>query len=283
MKLSKIQCLVSSIALLGVLASCGPKKPGSSSSGSGSAEKPTGPVTVTFWHTFGKTTQDYLANVIEDFEELVYENEGVEVTVEANYRGNYDEVEDFIIKGFGTGSYPNIAVAYPDNVANYLYQANEGTVVDLEDYFSDEEIGFGKQAWLGDSEGGFAYGEDDFIPAFIEESRMYQQEGAYSIPFMKSSEVMFYNKDAFYRAMAIYKPAGVNIESEDAMDAWLNGITWDQLMDFASFIQERKNDILTSCEEPVYYDSDSNLFITNRVGREPDQSRSRDPGVSRRP
>ena len=266
MKLSKIQCLVSSIALLGVLASCGPRKTGSSSTGTpGTGVKPTGPVTVTFWHTFGKTTQDYLANVIEDFEELVKENEGVEVNVEANYRDNYDEVEDFIIKGFGTGSYPNIAVAYPDNVANYLYQANEGTVVDLEDYFNDEEIGFGKQAWLGDSQGGFAYGEDDFVPAFIEESRMYQQDGAYSIPFMKSSEVMFYNKDAFYRAMSLYKPAGVNVESEEAMDAWLNGITWDELMAFASYIKDHKDDILTSCEEPVYYDSDSNLFITKLI------------------
>ena len=271
MKLSNsITCLVSSIALLGVLAGCGPK---------GTNSTPTGPVTVTFWHTFGKTTQDYLANVIEDFEELVYENEGVEVNVEANYRGNYDEVENFIINGFGTGSYPNIAVAYPDNVANYLYQANEGTVVNLEDYFDDEEIGFGKQAWLGDSVGGFAYNESDFIPAFIAESRMYQEEGAYSIPFMKSSEVMFYNKGAFYRAMALYQPDGVNVESKEAMDAWLNSISWDELMDLGQFIVDNKADILTSCEEPVYYDSDSNLFITKLIQNDIPYSEIGDNGM----
>lgn len=259
MKLSKSTGLVSVIALLGVLASCGGETTSSTSSGHG--ERPNN-VTVTFWHTFGKTTQDYLANVIEDFAEAVYEHDGVNVTVEATYRGNYDEIEGFVINGLSTGNYPNIAIAYPDNVTNYLYQANEGTVVNLENYFNDPEIGFGKQAWLGDSSSGFEYGEDDFIPAFIEESRLYQEEGAYSLPFMKSSEVMFYNKDAFYRAMRLYAPEGVITDSEDSMDNWLSTISWDELMDFSEFIVEHKGDILSSLEYPVYYDSDSNLFIT---------------------
>ena len=178
-------------------------------------------------------------------------------------------MQGIIIKGFGTGAYPNIAVAYPDNVANYLYQAKDN-VVDMEELMNDENIGFGTQEWLGDSSDGVVYDSEDFIQAFLDESQSYNEEGAYSLPFMKSSEIMFYNKNAFYPACQLYAPEGVDTSSEQAMDEWIANITWDELTDFATFISENRSNgaILSSLEYPVYYDSDSNLLITKLIQNE---------------
>lgn len=262
MKLNKsITGLVSSIALLGVLVGCGGNE--SSQSSSTMPEKPSN-VTVTFWHTFGDTAENYLERVANEFSELVLEHDGVNVTIEADYRGNYDDIEGIVIKGFSTGNYPDICVAYPDNVANYLYQREE-VVVNLDEWMEDEEVGFGAQEWLGDISGSQVYDKSDFIEAFIDESSLYQQEGSYSLPFMKSSEVMFYNKGAFELACDLYQPEGV-ADTEGARQEWLESLSWDEFVEFGRFIKEHAEQILSPLAEddgyPIYYDSDSNLFIT---------------------
>lgn len=285
MKLSKsITGLVSSIALLGVLVSCGEKTQGQSSSSTTDGEKP-GTVTISFWHTFGKNTQDYLSQVIESFHDLVLEHDGVNVTIEPTYKGSYDDIQNNILMGFASGSYPNITVAYPDNVANYIYNSPSGreVLVNLDQWMSSPEVGFGTQEWLGDKSGSISYGKDDFVEAFIEESSMYQQEGSYSLPFMKSSEVMFYNKQAFYTACRMYQPEGVNVDSTDAMDEWISNINWTDFMVFGEYIKEHKQEILTSLEYPIYYDSDSNLFITKLMQNGIPYSAIGDSGVGEIP
>ena len=281
MKLSKsITSLVSAFALLGILAGCNNDSSQSSSpdqtgTGSGSSEstqpintdggKPISPeygeapdqVNIAFWHTFGHTTQSRLDIVIDQFEQLVRQHDGVQVNITAEYRGDYDTLEDTIVKGFAGGNYPNIAVAYPDNVASYIYQSREGTVVNLDEWINSPTVGFATQEWLGDQ-----YGKDDFIPAFIEESSLYQQEGSYSLPFMKSSEVMFYNMPLFYTACRLYQPEGVNIESNDAMNNWISTLNWSDFMDFNRFISAHKDEISNTVQFPSIYDSDANLFIT---------------------
>ncbi len=280
MKLSKsISCLVSSIALLGVMAGCGPRNNDSSSSASTPADSTNtgnsngGPtnseygeapktINIDFWHTFGQSIVTRLETVAADFKQLIQEHDGITVNVNLAYKGGYDDLEKAVITGFAGGSYPNISVAYPDNVANFLYQApTDTTVVNLDKWMNDEEVGFGKQDWLGDVYSGIPADKSDFVEAFIDESTMYQKEGSYSLPFMKSSEVMFYNKDAFERAFALYAPAGVG-DTEEAMANWLAGLTWSEFIDFNRFISANKSKILSTLEYPVVYDSDSNLFIT---------------------
>ena len=276
MKLSKsITCLVSSIALLGTLAACNNKESSSTSTSpeqtdstpdnTGKYPKPSS-VNITFWHTFGDTIEKQLNNEIDEFADLVKEHDGVDITIQADYKGNYDELQGIIIKGFATGAYPNISVAYPDNVANYLDEA-KANVVNLEELMNDETIGFGTMEWLGDYDDLNVFDSDDFIQAFLDESYSYSEEGAYSLPFMKSSEIMFYNKNAFYPACQLYAPEGVDTSSEQAMDEWISNISWDELMDFATFISENRNNgnILSTLEYPVYYDSDSNLLITKLI------------------
>ena len=48
-------------------------------------------VTIKFWHTFGQTVVDGLKSKINDFKQLVKQNDGVDVEVDLKYQGSYDD------------------------------------------------------------------------------------------------------------------------------------------------------------------------------------------------
>lgn len=240
--------------LLGGLSSCSDT---SSTSNGGSSS--TDPVEITFWHTSGQTVIRELNKKIEDFSALVKENEGVDVKITLSYQGSYDDQLDKILKGFPTGNYPTIAVAYPDHVAEYL--ESEGSdpgryVVNLQDYIDNPETTFGAEEWLGDGPA------DDFVTAFYEEGSSYAREGIYSLPLMKSSEVLYYNVDL---ALAYAYRYDSTINNRDALDEFINNLSWDKFMDFCQFIlddSQSSNPITRDLVWPAYYDSDENLFIS---------------------
>ena len=147
-------------------------------------------ITIKFWHTFGQTVVDGLKSKIADFKKAVKENDGVDVEVDMKYQGGYDDIAKLISDGFAVKNTPTIAVAYPDNVADYIEvgkSANVDFVVNLDQFIKSKEVGFGKEAWLGDK-----YDEEDFIEDFYAEGSAYTLEGTYSLPFLKSTEIMFY-------------------------------------------------------------------------------------------
>lgn len=239
--------LLSTIALLGGLSSCSNEESKN---------------TIYFWVPSGQTIVNKLTNYAEKFSELVLENEGVEVHVEVSYQGGYDDLLDKIVKGFSTGNYPTLAIAYPDHVAEYLDA--EGTdqgkyVVNIEDYAKDETIGFGKESYLGDG------AASDFVSAFYEEGHSYGREGLYSLPLMKSSEVLYYNTEAVLQCAKPYgETIGKNISTADQLEDYLNSIDFDELMDFCAFIKTyyEENYPDQNLLSPFFYDSDDNLYLT---------------------
>lgn len=252
--MKKIQmsvCLLSVFSLLGALTSCGG---GGGASDSLTSQNTTKNASVVFWHTFGAGIDQNINEKINEFERLVLENDNVNVTVDATYQGNYDDIQRKIINGIGGGNIPNLTVAYPDHVASYF--AQESTrgdyVVNLQPYMDNEEYGLGKEAYLGDK-----FGEDDFIESFLEEGRQFIAEGTYVLPFMKSSEVLFYNEDAVAYALRLRDPS-FSGTTED----YLASLSWDEFMDLARFCLENKEEVWSGMTTPVVYDSDSNLFIT---------------------
>ncbi len=263
--------LLITLPLFALLASCGggQASSGGASSSSASASSassgatssatsvtPTGKVTVPFWTTFGQKNGETLQAKADEFEEIILEEQGVEVEISLEYQGGYDDILNKITQGFSAGNIPTMAVAYPDHVANYLANEPEAGdyVYDVTPYMNDEAIGFGKQAYLGDEEG-----VDDFVEAFVDEGTHYIREGYYSMPYMKSSEVMFYNFSAVKRAMKFYQP---DIENDEAIKEFIATMTWDQLLELSEVALENKDSVLSTLEQPIYYDSDSNLFIT---------------------
>ena len=253
MKHLKAKALLITLPLLiGALTGCNP-------SSGGSSKAPTSDtVTIKFWHTFGQTVVDGLKSKINDFKKLVKENDGVNVDVDLKYQGGYDDIAKLIADGYTVRNSPTIAVAYPDNVSDYIEigkSAGSDFVANLDKFISSNEVGFGKEKWLGDEEGA-----DDFIEGFYAEGSNYSIPGTYSLPFLKSTEIMFYNLDMLIEVMKGYKPEFNS--SETQIKAYMSRITWDDFMDLCTYVKNNMSSISNMLEVPMWYDSDANYIIT---------------------
>ncbi len=252
--------LACSPALL-LLSACADASGGVSSSGlsSSSSNAASSPIAIDFWHTFGQKAQEGIETKAAEFSKIIKEKQGVEVTIRLTYQGAYADVLGKIEKGLGAGNTPTMAIAYPDHVANYLSISDGSLVYNLDDYINDEEIGFGKQSYLGDVTGKSVHDESDFVESFLDEGKHYKKEGTYSLPLMKSSEVMFYNKGAVANAFKLYKP---EILSDDERENFIANMSWSDFIDLCKVAAENKNKVLNTMESVVFYDSDANMMIS---------------------
>ena len=215
-------------------------------------------VNLDFWVPFGQTPLAATEAKAAEFSQIIQRETGVTVNVNVSYQGSYDDIRSKILQGFATANVPTLAVAYPDHVASYLGSSRD-YVYDMTPYFDDPTVGFGTQSYLGDSE---EYDEEDIIAAYFEEGTRYTIEGTFSYPLMKSSEVMFYNADAVELIMAALPDTFLPNASRATPQAFLDDLSWEDLIEVARFAKQNKSRILDTLEEPIWYDSDSNLFIS---------------------
>ncbi len=182
---------------------------------------------VTFWHTMSQQGQKMLDDQIKAFNEI-YPN----IKIEHSAQGDYNGIKDKLVKAIPAGTTPTMAYCYPDHVAEYLFS---GATEEMGQYANDSVIGFGKD----DTESG---GAADFVQEFWKEGQVYEKEGIYSLPYAKSTEVIFYNKTEFDKK-------GYTMPK-----------TWDGLW---SLCRQIKSDY-SSLEDfvPLGINSDSNMFIT---------------------
>jgi multiple sugar transport system substrate-binding protein len=140
------------------------------------------PVTLTFYHTQTGPNGDKLAQIIRDFEA-----KNPNVKINAEFQGNYTDLYKKMLTSISANQWPDIAVAYPSQVAEY--QQNNA-VIPLDDYITSEKYGFTKAEL------------DDFVESYLAESRYYPEYGNkyLSFPFTKSLLVMYYNEDALTAA-----------------------------------------------------------------------------------
>ena len=102
-----------------------------------------------------------------------------------------------------TGNIPSLASGYADNTAVY---ANQGVALDISSFIDSPKFGFGKKgnsnATYFENDSADNYVEDtttakaDFSSSFLEiEKGMYTGGKLYSMPYSKSSEALYLNKD----------------------------------------------------------------------------------------
>ncbi len=201
-------------------------------------------INITFWHTLGKANEAMLNDMIDEFEELY-----PEYRVSASSQGGYDELRDKILNTISVGTNPDMAFCYPDHVARYL---ESDSVIDMTPYVNDPEVGFAVSDGSHEENGETIYGSDDFIQGYWEEGTEYSVEGLYSVPYAKSTEVLFYNKDVFEANGWPVPTKWFNDEDPDDLTAMFNLCReiFQEMYDDPGFVA------------PLGYDSDSNLFIT---------------------
>jgi len=123
-------------------------------------EAPSAPITVTFWHPHAPPRDTDIQVLIDEFNAT----NGLGITVIGTYAGNYGAIEDAVTDGLqGHGPVPNLAVAYPNAVAEF---ARYGAVhfldgylagVDTTDIFTDV-LTYYLLPEYGDQTGGLQYG-----------------------------------------------------------------------------------------------------------------------------
>lgn len=187
--------------------------------------------TIDFWETFGGGTAPnatFANAIVTEFNKL-YPN----ITVNLVNHNSYTTIYSDISSAIPAGTTPTMAICYPDHVASYL---SANAIENLAGYIADPKIGLGVNDLTA------AQGKDDIITAYMNEGIEYKQDGVYSMPYSKSTEVMFYNKTMF-----------------DAK-GWTVPTTWEEMWSTCKTIKEDTS--TPAGVTPLGYDSDDNLFIT---------------------
>ncbi len=219
-------------------------------------------VTITFFHQMGSQLRDILDAYIEQFE-MMYPN----IHVEHEPQGDWDTLQETITTRIQAGKQPNIAYCYADHVAGYN---SSRAVLTLNDFLSDGAFKdmtvpvYKVDPYAGDNgdyvldEAGNRIVENKPLTFTKEEEQMfnpiYFEEGykfgdgskMYTLPWVKSTEMMFYNKDFFEdpknKAQGLFVPT-----------------TWDELEQVCEIIKKIDPDPTVA---PFGYDSEDNWFIT---------------------
>ena len=197
---------------------------------------PSKEVVVTFYHAMGAANQAVIQAIIDEFEIEMKKQYNVDVTVEQTSQGDYDTLRQTISSAIAAGTQPTIAQTYPDHVSLYL----EGEAVqELDSYINHPEYGL-------EGEASDCYG---YIDMFWAEGSIYDKEGTiYSIPFNKSTEVLFYNTNLFAKY------------GWEAPKTWDDVIAiceaWKQTTEYQNVLKEGKK------VGGIGIDSEANFFIT---------------------
>lgn len=187
----KALIMVLSLMLVISLVACGPK------AGSG-GDKPGGedePMELTFFYPVqvGGPLTALIEKISEDFTK-----ENPNITIKPVYTGNYDDTVVKIQTAMQGKNPPDFFV----NLATQRFSmVDMGAVVPLDDFIAKD--------------GGEEY-INDFLPGFMEDS--YVDGKIWSIPFQRSTEIIYYNKDAF---------------SEVGLDPEKPPTNWDELIDYS--------------------------------------------------
>lgn len=174
-------------------------------------------IEIHFWHAMSGGYTEVVEKICADFSAS---NE-YGITVVPTFQGGYSDLHAKVMAALQTDEIPNMAQAYGNNII--IYTQSE-MVMKLDDYITNAD-----------------YGVEDFediLVGYRTENSSYPDGSFYSLPFNKSTEVLYYNK-TFFEENGLEAPA-----------------TWDELKD----VSMKASEVLG---KPAFgYDSLQNLFIT---------------------
>ena len=208
-------------------------------------------VTITFYHTMNQNIRKILQSNIAEFNKL-YPN----IHVVEEQIGGYDDVLDQITNEIVAGNQPDLAYCYADHVASYNRSLS---VQSLNDFLPGGEYVDAKVTQIKlDEKGNQMVNEDGsyvteqvslglsstqkemFIPGYYNEGYMFGDgDKMYTMPFAKSTEVLYYNK-SFFEENDLTPPK-----------------TWDEMEEICKTIRAKGGN-----QFPFTYDSEANWFIT---------------------
>ncbi|MBN1582623.1 MAG: extracellular solute-binding protein [Anaerolineae bacterium] len=161
-------------------------------------------IELEFWHTKTGSQEELLNEIVADF------NASNEYNIKVNpqsIEGSYDAIFKETVAGLAVGEVPDLVVAYPSMVAEYM---EAGAPLDLNPYIKDKTYG------LTDEE------MNDIFPVYIEDNTYPAHDNQMlSFPFHKSMLIMYAN-------VTLLNEAGVTAMPE----------TWDDLYDACKVVMD---------------------------------------------
>ena len=200
-------------------------------------------VEIKFYSTMGQNLSPTFTTYLEKFNTL-YPN--IKVTHDSTI-GGYDDVRDKIKTEITTGAQPNVAYCYPDHVAAYN---TAGVVATLDSYINSKDyvvLPDGTKENIGLSKAQIA----DFIPGYYSEGQQFGSSKMYTLPFSKSTEVLYYNA-TFFKDNNI--PVPTHWWCSEEVCGNCNTSSMEAVC--------KKIKELDSTSVPLGYDSEANWFIT---------------------
>ncbi|WMT92656.1 extracellular solute-binding protein [Pelagibacterium sp. H642] len=135
-------------------------------------------VTVEFWHSFGGSSGEALADIIENFEAA-----NPDINIEAEHVGNYEDIVTRLQAAIPARRAPDAVIL---EVTRYGLFADRGALIDLTSYLDADPLG-------------------DDLYDFAREVGVYEGKN-YIIPFNSSTPVLYYNRDILERAGITEEP-----------------------------------------------------------------------------
>lgn len=174
-------------------------------------------IEIQFWHAMSGGYTEVVEQICADFSAS---NE-YGITVVPTFQGGYSDLHAKLMAALQTDEIPNIAQAYGNNIMVYK---QSDMIVQLDDYINNADYGVDNF--------------EDIMEGYRVENSSYPDGKFYSLPFNKSTEVLYYNK-TFFEENGLTAPT-----------------TWDELKDVSMAASEVLG-------KPAFgYDSLQNLFIT---------------------
>ena len=137
------------------------------------------PVEIEFWHNLTGAFSDSMAEIVENFNSTIGAEKGIHVN--ATYQGSYDDLKAKITASIKANNSPNVVQG---TVNNIMELAQSGFIQELDPYIYHDEIG------IKDYE--------DVYQGYRDEMSSYFETGeTLSLPFAKSTDLLFYNKTFF--------------------------------------------------------------------------------------
>ncbi|HUI88783.1 MAG TPA: ABC transporter substrate-binding protein [Anaerolineales bacterium] len=200
-------------------------------------------IQIQFWHGQSGMQGQVLNNLVNQFNST-----HPDIFVTATFQGTYSDLYKKVTAAIAGGTPPDLAVAYQNDVSNYIAS---GAVIPLDNLMGDPQIGFS------------ADDMKDIYPSFIDHYPQSNNQ-VYSLAFMRSMEVMYYNADMLQAAGFSGPPT-----------------TWDDFMKvcaavsktpgvpcyemntdasrFANWVWSRGGDMLSSDSKTVAFNSQAGL------------------------
>ena len=166
-------------------------------------------VTISMWVKSDVNSPLY-QSFVESFKD-VEPNVTVELSALTDVN-NYNDLQKKVMTGILAKQYPNIVQAYPGHVADYHAQ---DIAINVQPYFENTTYG-----WSAEDRAQFN----------LSAGQQFGFEGTYCLPFNKSSEVLYYNRDK----LVGLDLSGYNTNINNGYpldDRYLQNLTWEEIFD----------------------------------------------------